>query len=86
VVGDGITTLIYTDIDRDGMLRGADLSGAASLLPTGARVIVSGGVATVDDIRDARAAGLAGVIVGRALYEGRLGLNDALAACHAPGS
>jgi phosphoribosylformimino-5-aminoimidazole carboxamide ribotide isomerase len=83
VVGDGITTLIYTDIDRDGMLGGTDVPGAASLLPTGAKVIVSGGVVSVDDVQSALRAGLAGVIVGRALYEGRLALASALAACDA---
>jgi phosphoribosylformimino-5-aminoimidazole carboxamide ribotide isomerase len=82
VVADGIGTVIYTDIARDGMLAGPDLAGAAALLATGARVIVSGGVATAEDIRGACASGLAGVIVGRALYEGRLTLPDALAACH----
>jgi phosphoribosylformimino-5-aminoimidazole carboxamide ribotide isomerase len=81
VVADGIDTVIYTDIDRDGMLVGPDLAGAAALLATGARVIVSGGVASVEDIRAALASGLAGVIVGRALYEGRLTLSEALAAC-----
>ena len=81
VVADGIGTVIYTDIGRDGMLGGPDLAGAAALLTTGARVIVSGGVASAEDIRDARASGLAGVIVGRALYEGRLTLSEALTAC-----
>jgi phosphoribosylformimino-5-aminoimidazole carboxamide ribotide isomerase len=82
VVADGIDTVIYTDIGRDGMLGGPDLAGAVALLATGARVIVSGGVASAEDIRGALASGLAGVIVGRALYEGRLTLSEALAACH----
>jgi phosphoribosylformimino-5-aminoimidazole carboxamide ribotide isomerase len=84
VVADGIGTVIYTDIARDGMLAGPDLTGAAALLATGAGVIVSGGVASTEDIRGARVSGLAGVIVGRALYEGRLSLAEALAACHPP--
>jgi phosphoribosylformimino-5-aminoimidazole carboxamide ribotide isomerase len=81
VVAEGIDTVIYTDIGRDGMLGGPDLAGAAALLATGARVIVSGGVASAEDIRGALASGLAGVIVGRALYEGRLTLSEALVAC-----
>jgi phosphoribosylformimino-5-aminoimidazole carboxamide ribotide isomerase len=81
VVADGIDTVIYTDIGRDGMLGGPDLAGAVALRATGARVIVSGGVASAEDIRGAFASGLAGVIVGRALYEGRLTLSEALAAC-----
>ena len=73
-------TLIYTDIRRDGMLGGPDIVGATALLSTGARIILSGGVATPGDIRDACTAGLTGVIVGRALYEGRMTLAEALAA------
>ena len=83
VVRAGIDTVIYTDIDRDGMLNGPDLAGAVSLRTTGARVIVSGGIAGSADVRAACEAGLDGVIVGRALYEGRLTLPGALeaAAC-----
>jgi phosphoribosylformimino-5-aminoimidazole carboxamide ribotide isomerase len=84
VAAAGIATLIYTDIGRDGMLGGPDLAGAVALLATGAAVILSGGVASVEDIRAARASGMAGVIVGRALYEGRLTLAEGLAACRAP--
>jgi len=80
VVANGVTTLVYTDIARDGMLSGPDLTGALSLQATGARVILSGGVQSVRDIQDACAAGLDGVIVGRALYEGRVSLPEALAA------
>jgi phosphoribosylformimino-5-aminoimidazole carboxamide ribotide isomerase len=46
---------------------------------TGLRVIASGGVAGLEDIRRVRRAGLAGVIIGRALYEGRISLKEALA-------
>jgi phosphoribosylformimino-5-aminoimidazole carboxamide ribotide isomerase len=81
VVAEGITTLIYTDITRDGMLGGPDVAGAAALRATGAAVILSGGVTSVADIRIAAESGMAGVIVGRALYEGRLTLAEALSAC-----
>jgi phosphoribosylformimino-5-aminoimidazole carboxamide ribotide isomerase len=86
VIQAGIETVIYTDISRDGMLNGPDLAGAVSLRPLGARVIVSGGVAASSDVRAACEAGLDGVIVGRALYEGRLTLPEALlaAACSPP--
>jgi phosphoribosylformimino-5-aminoimidazole carboxamide ribotide isomerase len=83
VVGLGIATLIYTDVARDGMLQGPDVSGAAALRATGARVVASGGVATLDDLRRVGEAGLAGAIVGRALYEGRIALDEALALVHA---
>lgn len=83
VVQAGIETLIYTDIGRDGMLTGPDLAGAVALRTAGARVIVSGGIAGSADVRSACQAGLDGVIVGRALYEGRVTLPEALqaAAC-----
>lgn len=80
VVQQGIDTLVYTDIDRDGMLGGPDLSGATALQDLGARVIISGGVASLADIQNACAAGLAGLIVGRALYEGRVNLAQAIEA------
>lgn len=80
VVADGVRTLIYTEVSRDGMLTGPDLDGARRLQALGAGVIASGGVAGVADIRAAWVAGLAGVIVGRALYEARLTLEAALAA------
>ena len=78
----GAAALIHTDIARDGMLMGANVEETAALaravrLP----VILSGGIAGLDDIRAAKAAGLAGAILGRALYEGRIDLKEALARC-----
>jgi phosphoribosylformimino-5-aminoimidazole carboxamide ribotide isomerase len=79
---EGIQTVIYTDISRDGMLQGPDLAGAAALQRIGARVVASGGVAAVRDISAACSRGLAGVIVGRALYEGLFQLPEALEAAN----
>jgi phosphoribosylformimino-5-aminoimidazole carboxamide ribotide isomerase len=83
VVDGGVHTVIYTDIARDGMLGGPDLGGALLLKTAGARVIVSGGIASAGDVRAACMAELDGVIVGRALYEGMLTLPEAIraAAC-----
>jgi phosphoribosylformimino-5-aminoimidazole carboxamide ribonucleotide (ProFAR) isomerase len=78
-----VSTVIYTDVARDGMLTGPDVEGAKRLQMAGARVIASGGVAGLGDIRAVREAGLAGAIVGRALYEGRFTLPDALEAAGA---
>jgi phosphoribosylformimino-5-aminoimidazole carboxamide ribotide isomerase len=83
VTADGVRTIVYTDVARDGMLGGPDLEGARRLQQGGAAVIASGGVAGIGDIRAVRDAGLAGVIVGRALYEGRFGLVEALEAAAA---
>ncbi len=81
--GAGAAAVIYTDIARDGMLGGVNVEATAALaravtLP----VIASGGVAGVEDVtalRDAKA-GIAGVIIGRALYDGRIEPKTALAA------
>jgi phosphoribosylformimino-5-aminoimidazole carboxamide ribotide isomerase len=86
VAGEGVRTLIYTDVARDGMLSGPDLAGARRLQSAGLGVVASGGVAGAADLRAAREAGLAGAIVGRALYEGRLTLAEALAAAGTPSS
>ncbi len=83
VVEAGVKTLIYTDISRDGMLSGPDLAGAVALRAVGGWVVVSGGIAGAADIRAACQAGVQGVIVGRALYEGGLSVPQAIqaAAC-----
>lgn len=75
----GARTVIYTDVARDGMLTGPDLQGARAIADLGLDVIASGGVATLDDIQAVREAGLGGAIVGRALYEGRFTVREALA-------
>ncbi len=81
VLREGARTIIYTDVSRDGMLTGPDLEGAIRLQGLGAAVIASGGVATLDDLRAVKAAGLSGAIVGRALYEGQFTPEEALACC-----
>lgn len=77
----GVTTVVHRDLDRDGLLVGADLEGAAGCKRDGVAVIAAGGVDGLDAIVRARALGLAGIIVGRALYEGRFTLTEALACC-----
>lgn len=77
----GVAAFIYTDVGRDGTLSGADLSGALSIARlTGVPVVVSGGVASLEDvctIADAYAEGVHGAIVGRALHRGRMELGEA---------
>jgi phosphoribosylformimino-5-aminoimidazole carboxamide ribotide isomerase len=72
---------VITDIDRDGMLSGPDIVGLTAAVRACDRpVIASGGVAGPDDIRAlATIDGLGGIITGRAVYEGRLSVADALA-------
>lgn len=75
----GVQTIIFTNISRDGVGQGADVKTSARLSrETGLAVIAAGGVNTLVDIRKARQAKLNGVVVGRALYEGRFTLTEAL--------
>jgi phosphoribosylformimino-5-aminoimidazole carboxamide ribotide isomerase len=74
-----LAAIVYTDIGRDGMLAGPNAEAMAELAArVRVPVIASGGVTTLDDIRAMKKLGLAGCIVGRALYEGRLDLKQAL--------
>lgn len=83
----GLPRLLVTDIGRDGMLSGPNIALYSALRETLAprfgavEIQVSGGIASLDHLRDCRAAGLRSAIVGRALYEGRFTLREALAAC-----
>ena len=77
----GVSLVEYTDVGRDGMFTGVDAEGAARLqADAGVAVVASGGVASLADVRACKAASVAGVIVGKALYEGRIRLADAIAA------
>jgi phosphoribosylformimino-5-aminoimidazole carboxamide ribotide isomerase len=82
----GVTLVEYTDVSRDGVFAGVDASGAAQLqVDAGIPVVASGGVASLDDVRACKEAGLAGVIVGKAIYEGRIDLADAIRLASAEG-
>jgi phosphoribosylformimino-5-aminoimidazole carboxamide ribotide isomerase len=83
-VAAGAAAVIVTDISRDGRLAGPDLGGLAQLVAdTGAPIIASGGIRDLEDVRALVRLGLAGAIVGKAIYEGTLDLAAALAACAA---
>ena len=75
----GIQWCVLTDVKRDGVNTGVDVSSAMSLQQaTGLQVVASGGVSTIEDVFRASKAGLAGVIIGRALYEGKISLAEAI--------
>jgi phosphoribosylformimino-5-aminoimidazole carboxamide ribotide isomerase len=78
----GVAAIVYTDIARDGMLTGPNIDATAALAASiGIPVIVSGGVATNEDVIEAarfRDKGICGVIVGRAIYTGGVDLEAAL--------
>lgn len=78
---DGIKHALYTDVSKDGDLSGVNVQSTAELArQTGLAVIASGGVSSLDDIRNVKANGdIAGVIIGRALYAKMFTLEEALA-------
>jgi phosphoribosylformimino-5-aminoimidazole carboxamide ribotide isomerase len=79
----GVAAIVYTDIARDGMLKGLNLDATVALADAvSIPVIASGGLASLDDIKallQPRAKTLGGAIAGRALYDGRLDPGEALA-------
>jgi phosphoribosylformimino-5-aminoimidazole carboxamide ribotide isomerase len=81
--GAGVSAIIYTDIARDGMLGGLNIEQTVALANgISTPVIASGGVGSLADLqalRDAACSGIAGVIIGRALYDGRVVPAEALA-------
>ena len=85
LVSTGVRHLLYTDISRDGMLGGPNLAALKRLAEAAPplRLIASGGVSSLDDLRalrDLNLPNLGGVIVGRALYEGRFTVPEAIRA------
>jgi len=76
----GVNTVIYTDISKDGMLSGPNLESTRELIQkTGLNVIASGGIGSIQDIKNVKQIGAAGVIIGKALYIGKINLREALA-------
>jgi phosphoribosylformimino-5-aminoimidazole carboxamide ribotide isomerase len=79
--GEPLAAIIYTDIATDGMLGGPNLAAMRQMIDTvDVPVVASGGVTTPQDVARLAEAGAAGCIIGRALYEKRIELADALAA------
>ena len=75
----GAETIIYTDISRDGMLSGPNLKAMEEMVKAvNIEVIASGGVSSIEDIKNLKDVGVAGVIVGKALYTGAVDLKEAL--------
>ena len=83
---DGVSSIVYTDIARDGMMQGVNVEATVALAEAcGIPVIASGGVTNMDDIRALKAVasrGILGAITGRANYEGTLDLEQAQQFCN----
>ena len=77
----GVAAIVYTDIERDGAMQGPNVAATAALArAVSIPVIASGGIASLDDLRALKESGapLDGAISGRALYEGRIDLGEAV--------
>ena len=89
----GVSAIVYTDIDRDGMMEGCNIEATVGLArQSSIPIIASGGIAKLTDIMDLKAAaqtktgaGIVGAITGRAIYEGALDLAEAQAYCNGQG-
>ena len=78
----GVSTIIYTDIATDGMLRGPNLAAMKEMAEyVSIDVVASGGVSSLEDLRHLGASGVEGAIVGKALYTGHIDLREAVALC-----
>ncbi len=81
---EGISEIIITNISRDGTLSGPDIGLIEKVLQkSGLNLIIAGGITTVDDIKklkDLKNPAITGVIIGKALYEGTISLEEALMA------
>lgn len=81
VAGLGVERIIYTDVERDGTLQGLNIEQTCLIAGTGVKVTASGGVSSLQDLRDLQAVsgfGIDSVIIGKALYEGMFTLQEAL--------
>ncbi len=75
----GVQTIVYTDISKDGMLQGPNIEQTKLLSDkTGINIIASGGMSCVQDLKNINDAGIHGAIIGKALYENRINLKDAV--------
>lgn len=78
----GVKTVIYTDISKDGAMRGTNLEIYKRLATeTGLDIIASGGISSLDEISALKEIGTYGAIVGKALYQGVLSLEEVLSVC-----
>ncbi|MBC7319801.1 1-(5-phosphoribosyl)-5-[(5-phosphoribosylamino)methylideneamino]imidazole-4-carboxamide isomerase [bacterium] len=79
----GVKEFIYTNIERDGTLNSPDIEGLKRFIAfVGVSTIASGGIGTIEDIKRIKEAGATGAIIGKALYEGKINLEEAISYAH----
>lgn len=75
----GVKTIIYTDISKDGMMNGINVTYTKKLVDeTGLDIIASGGVSNYDDLENAKNINVSGIIIGKAIYQGSIDLEKAV--------
>ena len=75
----GVKNIVYTDISKDGMLMGPNVAMTQELTEkTGMNIIASGGVSSMEDLRNLNNAGIKGAIIGKAIYENRVTVKEAV--------
>jgi len=75
----GVSTFVYTDIKRDGMMSGVDMGGICEIKQRfNVNIIASGGVTTIDDVKQLKEMDVYGAIIGKALYSGSISLGEAM--------
>ncbi len=75
----GVDTVVYTDISKDGMLQGPNIEATKKLIEeTGMNVIASGGVSSMEDLKQLEDIGAYGAIVGKAMYDGLIDIEEAI--------
>ncbi|MBI1909254.1 MAG: 1-(5-phosphoribosyl)-5-[(5-phosphoribosylamino)methylideneamino]imidazole-4-carboxamide isomerase [Deltaproteobacteria bacterium] len=78
----GATQIIYTDIQRDGMMSGPNFEALEKMREAvGIEIIASGGISSLEDLKRLKEIGIEGAILGKALYEGKIDLKEALKIC-----
>lgn len=70
--------VIYTDITRDGMLEGTNVTDLAAIIPTGLSIVASGGISEIQDLIAVQSIGCVGAIVGKAIYTNHVSLEEAI--------
>ncbi|OON92911.1 MAG: 1-(5-phosphoribosyl)-5-[(5-phosphoribosylamino)methylideneamino]imidazole-4-carboxamide isomerase [Epulopiscium sp. Nele67-Bin001] len=82
LVNMGVQTIIYTDISKDGMLSGCDMRSYEKLVQyKNLNVVASGGITSLEELKTLKSIGCSGAIVGKAIYEGKFSLKDAVEIC-----
>ena len=76
--GLGGLNVIYTDISKDGMMEGTNISELKKLIPSNLNIIASGGVSSIDDVIKCKEIGCSGAIIGKAYYIGKINISEAI--------